>query len=112
MGVFCDTCKQYTSPSGCCVTSKLSVCQDVVKFASFDEFDSWFDLKVLGSLGELTPAGVMSWRLARACDIVSCSNLLVFYFAIVHTQVIFFRSPETLLVKFCSSCISCRMTVD
>ena len=34
-----------------CVTQKLSLFQDMVKFASYVEFDAQFDLKVLGPLG-------------------------------------------------------------
>ena len=78
-------CKQCASTSRCCVILKSSVCQDAVKYASCDECDAQFDVKVLGSLGELTPVGVLSWGLARACEIASCINLLVFSSAVVHT---------------------------
>ena len=100
VGVSCGTCMQYASPSGCCVSPKLSVCQDAVKVASFSKFDAWFNLKVLGFLGKLTPVGVLSWGLARVCEIAFYINLLVFSGVILHAQVILCRSPDTLLVNF------------
>ena len=69
MGVSCGTCKQYTFPLRYCGTPKLSVSQDVVKFASYKEFDSQFDLKVIDSLGRLASVGVMSCSLVRAFKI-------------------------------------------
>ena len=63
---------------------KSSVCQDAVKFASFSEFGIQFEVKALCSLGELALVSVLSWGLARACEIAPCTNLLVFPFAIVH----------------------------
>ena len=60
--------------------------------------------------------GVLSWCLARACEMASCINLLIYSCAVFHSQVILFRSLETLYVKFHSSCMIlpnyCRMIVD
>ena len=103
--VSCGIFEWYASLLWCCVTGKSSVYQDTVRFVSFDEFDTQFDVKVLGPLGEIAPVGVLSWGLARACEIVSCVNLLVFCCAIVHTWMILCRSPDTLFVKFHSSYI-------
>ena len=51
----------------CGATPKLSICKDAVEFASFNVFDTQFEVKVLGSLGKLALVGVLSWSLARAC---------------------------------------------
>ena len=53
-------------------------------FTSFNEFATWFKLRFLGSQGGLALVGVMSWGLARACEIASCTNVLVFSCAVVH----------------------------
>ena len=108
MGVFSDTCKWYASQLRFCGTSKLSVSQNAVKFASYDsydEYDTQFDLKVLDSLGGLASVDVLSCGLVRACEIAFSINLLVFSYAAVHAWVILFRSLDTLSMKLYSSCV-------
>ena len=56
---------------------------DAAMLTSFHELDTWFKLRFLGSLGGLALEVVLSWGLARACEIPSCSNLLVSYCTIV-----------------------------
>ena len=96
MGVSCGTYKQYASPVRCCSTPKLSAGQDVVKFTSYGEFNSQFDLKVLDFLGGLDSVGVLHCGLVRTCKIAFFIILPVFSCATVHVQVILLRSPDTL----------------
>ena len=85
----------------------------MVQFLSYEEFDSWFVPKVLESLARIR--GIMSCGLLRAFKI-TFSNIWVFSCAVVHAQVILLISPDTLFLKFCSSCVSmlkcCTITVD
>ena len=49
---------------------------DAVKFGTFNEFDAKYDIKVLVSLGELAPVDILSWDLARSCEIASVITYL------------------------------------
>ena len=80
----------------------LFVCQDVVQFAWYEEFDSWFAPKVLESLVGL--GSIMSCSLVQACKIAFSINLLAFSSAVVPTLVILLLSLDTLSVKFHSFC--------
>ena len=82
---------------------KLFVSQDVIQFPKYEEFDSQLAPNVLGYLAGL--GYIMSCGLVRACEIAFSINLSVFSCAVVHTQLTLLISPNTLPLKFCSSCV-------
>ena len=94
----------------CCGMLKLFVCQEAVYFGMKNFIYSLLQRESVAVLG-----GIMSCCLVRACEIAFSVNLPVFSCAAVHTQVILLISPETLSLKFHSSCISmlhcCNITV-
>ena len=61
---------------------KLFVCQDIVQFVSYEEFDSQFAPNILESLVGL--GGIMFCGLVKACKIAICINLPVFFSGAVH----------------------------
>ena len=75
--------------------------QDVVKFASYEEYDSLFAPKVLESMVWL--GSIMSCGLFWACETIFSINLPLFSHAAVNTRVILLISLDTLSMKFCSS---------
>ena len=115
VGVSCGTCKWYASSSGCCVTPKIICLPGCSKVCIIQWV--WCSVWCISSrfLWRVNSWGVLSWGLARACEIASYIILLVFSCAIMHTQVIFFRSPNILFVTFHGSCVimlsCCRMTI-